>query len=72
MFIYLPREVYVLLNKFWRKICHYFTRNKMPDVQDFLSAFGDFLRFYVIFGYIVNENHWENARLTIIHVYFSA
>ena len=56
---------------FWRKIRHCFKRNNMADVQDFLSAFGEFLRFYVISGYIFNRNHWENARLTIIHVYLS-
>ena len=45
----------------------------MADVKDFLSAFGEFLRFLcLIFGYIFNGKHRESARITIIHVYFSA
>ena len=46
----------------------------MANVQDFLSAFGGFLCFlyYMYFRFIFNGNHWENVRITIIHVYFSA
>ena len=31
-----------------------------------------FYVFYVNFGYMFNGNHWKNARITIIHVYFRA
>ena len=32
------------------------TKNKMADAQEFLSGFGEFLRFYIIFCYISMES----------------
>ena len=43
------------VSKFLHKLRHCFKRNKMTDAQEFLSVFGKFYVFYVIFGYIVNE-----------------
>ena len=44
----------------------------MADAQEFLSVFGECLRFLCYFRLYFPWNHWENARITITHVFYSA
>ena len=58
--------------RFGTKHVSIFLETKWRTFKTFYRLSLRFYVFYVIFDYIFNGNHWENARITIIHVYFSA